>query len=205
MALPLVIGGAALALPLIMKLIGKAAAKGGAALAPRLTGAAFPAMATAPTLASRALTGAGQSMQAGGQRAGSFMAGAAIPGGILLGRGLQGASIGAGAGIEALGNLPRAMSSTTQAQRERFGKTPSDSLAEIVSGVGRAAGIGVSAVGNAVGSTIGDMSNQARLAKLNQDLHNRTMQQAQEIQGLNLRPSDANLLGRTISAQGRAK
>jgi hypothetical protein len=65
----------------------------------------------------------------------------------------------AGAAVEALSNVPKALSDTSELQRNMYGKTTVDSLGDVLSGVGKAANVGLSAIGgaaNVAGSAAGE-------------------------------------------------
>lgn len=153
-----------------------------------------------PTLASNALNLLGQGVSTAGT-AGQFILPFAMG---TLGRGVQGASTAAGAGLAALGNVPGALRSAPRV-REQYGATPLDVVADMSSGLGQAAGIGVSALGNAAGSSINDFSNALRLMNLRNVMHDRTLRELQEIQTIGADPSTKRLYEQMIRTQGRTR
>jgi hypothetical protein len=110
-----------------------------------------------------------------------------------LGRGIQGASVGAGA---LLGGMANTIASPEQ--RKVYGDTPGIAAAT-------GSGIGVSAIGNAAGSSINDAANLMRLNELQNTLHSRMLTQADEIKSLNLKAHEADLLRSATYLQGIRK
>jgi len=153
-----------------------------------------------PTAKSKFIESAGKTAGALGT-AGTF----AIPLAIGLGgRGIQAGATGLGALTSAVGQMPGHFDLTPDIKKSLYGATPSSALGGIAGGVGQAAGLGVSALGNAVGSSVNDLSNTLRLQDLQSGLHQRMLGQAADIKSLNLKPGELDLLGRMSSAQGRS-
>ncbi|HPL70846.1 MAG TPA: hypothetical protein PLM50_02305, partial [Rectinema sp.] len=142
---------------------------------------------------------------------------------LLGGRSLQGAStaagsVTAGAGeavghaVSALSQVPRQLGTASQSQIERFGKTPTAALGDVIGGLGSAAGQGITAVshgtgnaisamGNAVGSTVTDASDTMRLAKLQQQLNKRRLEEAAKWKSLDLNPATAKVVTQSMVGQ----
>lgn len=142
---------------------------------------------------------------------------------LLGGRGLQGAStaagsVTAGAGeaaghaVSALSQVPRQLGTASQSQIERFGKTPTAALGDVIGGLGSAAGQGITAVshgvgnavsatGNALGSTVTDASDAMRLAKLQEQLNKRRLAEAAQWKNLDLNPATAKVVTQSMVGQ----
>lgn len=123
----------------------------------------------------------------------------------LLGRGVQAASVGGGALLGAAARLPLAINQTPAESKARYGTTPTEQVGEFIAGLGDAAGIGASAVGSAVGSTISDSARELQLMDLQKNLHARTLSDLSDISELGVRPSDAALYAQLLRSQGRIR
>lgn len=135
----------------------------------------------------------------------------------ILGRGIQAGGIaagsvlaGAGQAAQALGTIPLAFSSNSDAKRALYGLSPAERLATLTSAVGSAtnalgtaAGTGVSAVGNAVGSSLQHMGNAIRLWQLQQALLGNFGNVARGIKHLNMSPTENQLAATMISNLNR--
>jgi hypothetical protein len=81
----------------------------------------------------------------------------------------------AGAVAEAIGNVPKAMNMTSDAQMQKYGRTPSAMSGEMLGGFGKAANTGLSAIGDAANTGItavgdaagGGVQNIAQAMRLN--------------------------------------
>ena len=142
---------------------------------------------------------------------------------LLSGRGIQGASTAAGSltagageaaghAVSALSQIPRQLGTASQSQIERFGKTPTAALGDVIGGLGSAAGQGIAAVshgagnaisvmGNAVGSSVSDASDAMRLSTLQQRLNKRRLEEAAKWKALDLNPATAKVVTQSMVGQ----
>lgn len=154
-----------------------------------------------PTAAAAVFDKLGKGMSAVGN-VGTYAAPIAMD---LIGRGVQAASVGGGALLGAAARLPLAINQTPAESKARYGATPSEQVAELIAGLGDAAGVGVSAVGSAIGSTVSDAARELRLMDMQKALHARTMSDLSDISDLGVRPSDAALYAQLLRSQGRVR
>ena len=198
-----------------------AAAKGAkAAKAAKVAkGAAKAAKVAKAAKGAKVLSGI-KTVGSGAAKAGSNI----LPWTLLLGgRGLQGASTAAGSltagageaaghAVSALSQVPRQLGTASQSQIERFGKTPTSALGDVIGGLGSAAGQGIaavshgtgnaiSAVGNAVGSSVSDASDAMRLSALQQQLNKRRLAEAAQWKNLDLNPATAKVVTQSMVGQ----
>lgn len=188
-------------------------------------------VAKAAPLAAKAAKGAALAAKAAkGVAKGAKVAKAAkagsniLPWALLLGgRGIQGASTAAGSltagageaaghAVSALSQVPRQLGTASQSQIERFGKTPTAALGDVIGGLGSAAGQGITAVshgvgnavsatGNALGSTVTDASDAMRLARLQEQLNKRRLAEAAQWKNLDLNPATAKVVTQSMVGQ----
>jgi hypothetical protein len=120
-----------------------------------------------------------------------------------LGRTTQAASTAAGAGVQAIGNIPGHLANVgiSDAQKAQYGGTSFDALGGISADVGTAAGTGVSALGNAVGGTFNDLGNTLMLRQV----ANRLLANAGNVVKMakGNSPSENRVLEQVIRTQGR--
>ena len=194
-------------------------AKGAAKAAKVAKGAAKAAKVAKAAKGAKVLSGI-KTVGSGAAKAGSNI----LPWTLLLGgRGLQGASTAAGSltagageaaghAVSALSQVPRQLGTASQSQIERFGKTPTSALGDVIGGLGSAAGQGIaavshgtgnaiSAVGNAVGSSVSDASDAMRLSALQQQLNKRRLAEAAQWKNLDLNPATAKVVTQSMVGQ----
>lgn len=172
-------------------------ATAGVGAASKIAGAAKFAGSKAVRILPWALLFGGRTLQGASTAAGSLLAGG---GGA------------AGHAADAVGQIPRHLGTASQAQIDRFGKTPMATVGDIVGGLGTAAGRGLmsagqgvgnaaSSIGNAVGSSVTDMSESMRLSSLQEKLNARRLEEAVKWQDLNLSPSTAKVVTQSMVGQ----
>ena len=143
-------------------------------------------------------------LQPGRQRPGTLPAGGEAE--------AAGAGEAAGHVVSALSQVPRQLGTASQSQIERFGKTPTAALGDVIGGLGSAAGQGITAVshgvgnavsatGNALGSTVTDASDAMRLAKLQEQLNKRRLAEAAQWKSLDLNPATAKVVTQSMVGQ----
>lgn len=227
MAAPLVIGGVKIAgsilLPFLLKALGKKtlpvlASKSATAVATKtapgiistLTPSLGKTVATqagtklAQEQATKALLptilrGTGKGLNAVGT-AGTYIAPFALLG---SGRLLQGAGTAAGGLLAAGSNLPSVLSQTPDAKQQLYGTTPLDQLGQITSGLGQAAGVGLSAIAGGAGSTVSDLGNSLRLANVQSSLNDRNIDYIRQLQQTHANPAVLNNAAQMMRSSGR--
>lgn len=127
----------------------------------------------------------------------------ALPFGLGLGGKLvQGAGTAGGAAVSAIGSIPGALNLTPQAKRDLYGGTPMDSVSDISRAIGDAAGLGLSTVAGALGSSANEISNALRLNNYQNALSTRAIQDIKNIQRTGAPPSAVNLAGQLLRTGG---
>lgn len=204
MPAPLIAAGAkVLAKPALKLIMSMIALKGAGSLAKAggrfLTNKGLD-MATNPSggrvinMGGRALLGTGGALSSIPDTIGRVAKSAAPFALSLGGKAVQGASLGAGALAAALGESSGNVLRTPSAKRELYGNTPTDAAADLLSGIGSASGIGISGVGNALGSSMVDQAEQMRLRELEKLMRKKYMEQLDDIKSKNVTPSEASMM-----------
>jgi hypothetical protein len=206
-------------LPNTLKVVARSSADGSMRPILQRVAAGAPAVVPAAGAASKILPTMGKVAKTG-LRVGGYI----IPWGLLLGGRLtQGLSTGlgsllAGGGeaaghlLNAAGALPSHLDTTSEMQRQRFGKTPTAALTGMIAEAGhgtgqaltsltRGGGNLISATGNALGSTMADAGNTMRLADMQNSLNARRLLEAQQWKDLGLDPSTARVITQSMVGQ----
>lgn len=157
---------------------------------------------TLPTVASGALNtlgGVGQGISNTAKGIFPFILG-------LLGKSTQAAGVAAGAGLNAIGNIPAAMFRTPASKTEIYGYTPMDAVGPIASGLGNAAGVGTSALLGALGSTLDDGANAMRIHQIQGGLADRYSTYTQMVRDAGITdPSQLRLIEQMIRTMGQQR
>lgn len=192
--------------PLIMALLKYAGIPVASTLALKLLGGALTKKASNNPMAT--ITGLSGSSVPGASPIGSALSGIGnavqTAGGHLLdtgGRLVQAGGLSAGALASALSHAPKHLVNAMQPQREQeiYGN-PFSAGANIIGELGDAAGVGVSALTGAVGTSISDIGNSLKLQAKQDQLTSRSQQYADQLNRMNLTPGQWDVLGRMISA-----
>lgn len=120
-----------------------------------------------------------------------------------IGKTAQAGGVAGGAVAQAAGRIPANLFKTPPAKSALYGYSPLDALSGISEDVGNAAGVGVSTIGNAVGSSIGDFGNYLRIMNMQKGLSKNLTDRAAELSKLkDMPPALVHLMEQEARSSG---